>query len=118
MHQYTYAWGIHPSFPQFDPDHLGFLSSRLGFLSSLEKPTQDRDSAGMKSIEPIMFAPLVVRLDHVLGHHRFIRLRGKAIATHTQIIHQFFDSVRLERPCRQHLIKIVHHNGKRLGLLA
>ena len=65
-----------------------------------------------------MFAPLVVRLDHVLGHQRFMRLRGKAIATHTQIINQFCDSVGLERPCRQHLIKVAHHNGKKLGLLA
>ena len=36
-----------------------------------------------------MFAPFVVRLDHALGHQRFIRLRGKAIAVHAQIINQF-----------------------------
>lgn len=65
-----------------------------------------------------MFAPLVVRLAHVLGHQHFIRLRGKAIATHTQIINQFCELVRLERPCRQHLIKVAHHNGQKLGLLA
>lgn len=65
-----------------------------------------------------MFAPLVVRLDHAFGHQRFIQLRKKAIAAHTQIINQFCNFVGLERPCRQHLIKIAHHNGQKLGLLA
>ncbi|WP_299491550.1 electron transporter [Acaryochloris sp. IP29b_bin.137] len=64
-----------------------------------------------------MFAPFVIQIDHILGHQRFIRLRGKAIAIHIQVINQFCDRMGVDRSCRQHLIKTAHHNGQKMGLM-
>jgi hypothetical protein len=65
-----------------------------------------------------MFAPLVVLVRRRMGDAEFIRLRGKAIALHAQIITNICDRFGMERTQRQNLIRLARDNGKKLGLLA
>ncbi|MBP0016317.1 MAG: electron transporter [Cyanobacteria bacterium SBLK] len=65
-----------------------------------------------------MFAPLVVTLRQWMGKTEFNRLRGQAIALHSQTITNFCKSVGIESKQRQGLIRLARDNGKRLGFLA
>lgn len=65
-----------------------------------------------------MFAPLVVLIQRLMGNASFIRLRGKAIALHSQVITKFCNRMGIDRTRRQNLIRLARDNGKRLGLLA
>ncbi|MFQ4146143.1 electron transporter [Chlorogloeopsis sp. ULAP02] len=64
-----------------------------------------------------MFAVIVVLMRRYLGQTKFNQLRGKLIALHAQIITRFCDRFNIDRTTRQHLIRLAHNNGKRLGLL-
>jgi hypothetical protein len=65
-----------------------------------------------------MFAPMVVLIRNRLGKTKFERLRGKAIAKHSQVITAVCNRLGIERTTRQNLIRTARDNGKRLGLLA
>jgi hypothetical protein len=65
-----------------------------------------------------MFAPLVVLVRKWMGDPEFVRLRGKAIALHSQVITRLCNRVGIERTQRQNLIRLARDNGKKLGLLA
>lgn len=65
-----------------------------------------------------MFAPIVVLVRKWMGDPEFVRLRGKAIALHSQAITNFCNQVGIDRTRRQNLIRMARDNGKRLGLLA
>jgi hypothetical protein len=65
-----------------------------------------------------MFAPIVVLVRRWVGSPEFVRLRGKAIALHSQVITAFCDRAGIERTKRQNMIRLARDNGKRLGLLA
>lgn len=65
-----------------------------------------------------MFAPIVVLIRRFVGDPRFIKLRGKAIALHSQAITNFCNQVGIDRTKRQNLIRLARDNGKKLGLLA
>ena len=65
-----------------------------------------------------MFAPIVVLIRRWLGEPRFIRLRGKAIALHAQVITEVCQRFGVDRTQRQNFIRLARDNGKRLGLLA
>jgi hypothetical protein len=65
-----------------------------------------------------MFAPIIVVARKMMGGPEFVRLRGKAIALHSQAITRFCNWVGVDRTQRQNLIRLARDNGKRLGLLA
>ncbi len=65
-----------------------------------------------------MFAPIVVLMRQWMGDPEFVRLRGKAIALHSQVITNFCNRVGIDRTQRQNLIRLARDNGKRLGFLA
>lgn len=65
-----------------------------------------------------MFAPIVVLLRKQIGNPKFLKLRGKMIALHSQAITNFCNQVGIDRTVRQNLIRLARDNGKRLGLLA
>jgi hypothetical protein len=65
-----------------------------------------------------MFAPVVVLLRTWMGKPKFMKVRGKAIALHSQVITGFCNRFGIERTTRQNLIRLARDNGKRLGLLA
>ncbi len=65
-----------------------------------------------------MFAPIVVLVRNYLGKAKFNKLRGQAIAKHSQVIKVYCEAVGIERTTRQNLIRTARDNGKRLGLLA
>lgn len=65
-----------------------------------------------------MFAPIIVVVRKWMGDPEFVRLRGKAIALHSQVITNFCNQVGIDRTRRQNLIRLARDNGKRLGLLA
>lgn len=65
-----------------------------------------------------MFAPMVVLVRKWMGDPEFVRLRGKAIALHSQAITQVCNRLGVDRTRRQNLIRLARDNGKRLGLLA
>jgi hypothetical protein len=65
-----------------------------------------------------MFAPLVVLIRRQLGTPEFNRLRGKAIALHSQLITNVCNLLGIDRTQRQNLIRLARDNGKKLGLLA
>ncbi len=65
-----------------------------------------------------MFAPIVVILRKQMGDPEFVRLRGKAIALHAQVITSFCDRFGIDRTKRQNFIRLARDNGKKLGLLA
>lgn len=65
-----------------------------------------------------MFAPIVVLIRRFVGDPRFIKLRGKAIALHSQAITNFCNQAGIDRTKRQNLIRLARDNGKKLGLLA
>lgn len=65
-----------------------------------------------------MFAPLVVLVRKWIGDTDFVKLRGKAIALHSQVITNFCNWVGIDRTQRQSWIRLARDNGKRLGLLA
>jgi hypothetical protein len=65
-----------------------------------------------------MFAPIVVLVRKGMGEPEFIRLRGKAIALHAQIITNFCERFNIDRVQRQSWIRLARDNGKKLGLLA
>ena len=65
-----------------------------------------------------MFAPIVILLRNQLGKAKFNKLRGKAIALHSQVITYVCNRIGIERTTRQNLIRTARDNGKRLGLLA
>jgi hypothetical protein len=64
-----------------------------------------------------MFAPIVVLLRRFLGKAKFNQMRGKAIATHAQVITNFCDRFGIKSKERQNLIRMARDNGKKLGLL-
>ncbi|MGJ3253077.1 MAG: cyclic electron transport protein PGR5 [Elainellaceae cyanobacterium] len=65
-----------------------------------------------------MFAPIVIVLQKWMGKPKFLKLRGKAIALHSQVITNVCNQLRVERTRRQNLIRLARDNGKKLGLLA
>jgi hypothetical protein len=65
-----------------------------------------------------MFAPIVLVVRRIMGNARFIRLRGQAIALHSQVITNFCNRIGIDRTQRQNMIRLARDNGKRLGLLA
>jgi hypothetical protein len=65
-----------------------------------------------------MFAPLIVVVRRWMGDPDFVRLRGKAIALHSQAITNFCNRVGIDRTQRQNMIRLARDNGKKLGLLA
>lgn len=65
-----------------------------------------------------MFAPIVVLFRHQLGDAKFIKLRGQAIALHSQVITHICNQFGIDRTQRQTFIRLARDNGKRLGLLA
>ncbi len=65
-----------------------------------------------------MFAPIVVALKNTMGKAKFMKLRGKAIALHSQVITNVCNRLGIERTQRQNLIRLARDNGKALGLLA
>jgi hypothetical protein len=65
-----------------------------------------------------MFAPLVVALRNWLGSKTLNRLRGQAIARHSQVITAFCNRFGIQSSYRQSLIRMARDNGKQLGLLA
>jgi hypothetical protein len=65
-----------------------------------------------------MFAPIVVLVRKWMGDPEFIRVRGKAIALHSQVITKFCNQFGIDRTRRQNWIRMARDNGKRLGLLA
>jgi hypothetical protein len=65
-----------------------------------------------------MFAPIVSLVRKVVGDPDFLKLRGKAIALHSQAITNFCNRVGIDRTQRQNWIRLARDNGKRLGLLA
>ncbi len=65
-----------------------------------------------------MFAPIVVVVRKWMGDPEFVRLRGKAIALHSQVITNVCNQLGVDRTRRQNLIRLARDNGKRLGLLA
>ena len=65
-----------------------------------------------------MFAPIVIQVRNRLGKVKFNKLRGKAIALHSQVITKICNRFGIERTTRQNFIRTARDNGKRLGLLA
>ncbi|VEP15197.1 conserved hypothetical protein [Hyella patelloides LEGE 07179] len=65
-----------------------------------------------------MFAPIVVLSRNYLGKAKFNKIRGRAIAKHSQVITAVCTSFGIERTTRQNLIRTARDNGKKLGLLA
>jgi len=65
-----------------------------------------------------MFAPIVTIARLILGQKRFTKIRGKAIALHSQVITNFCNQIGIDRTQRQSMIRLARDNGKRLGLLA
>ena len=65
-----------------------------------------------------MFAPIVVALKNKIGKVKFMKLRGKAIALHSQVITNVCNRLGIDRTQRQNLIRLARDNGKALGLLA
>lgn len=65
-----------------------------------------------------MFAPIVILVRQALGDAKFIKLRGKAIALHSQVITDVCNRLGIDRTQRQNLIRLARDNGKKLGLLA
>lgn len=65
-----------------------------------------------------MFAPIVVVVRRFMGDKRFIKLRGEAIALHSQVITNFCNRFGIDRSQRQNMIRMARDNGKKLGLLA
>ena len=65
-----------------------------------------------------MFAPIVILLRRQLGDPKFVKLRGKAIALHSQAITAICNRLGIDRNQRQTFIRLARDNGKRLGLLA
>lgn len=65
-----------------------------------------------------MFAPIVVLVRKALGDAKFMKIRGKAIALHSQVITDVCNRLGIDRTQRQNLIRLARDNGKKLGLLA
>lgn len=65
-----------------------------------------------------MFAPIVVLIRKWMGDPEFVRLRGKAIALHSQAITNVCNRIGIDRTKRQNMIRTARDNGKKLGLLA
>ena len=65
-----------------------------------------------------MFAPIVVVVRNLMGKAQFNKLRGQAIAKHSQVITNVCNLLGIERTTRQNLIRTARDNGKRLGFLA
>ena len=65
-----------------------------------------------------MFAPIVILLRQLFGKVKFNKIRGQAIALHSQVITAYCKRVGIETKTRQSLIRKARDNGKRLGLLA
>ena len=65
-----------------------------------------------------MFAPIVIVVRSLMGKAQFNKLRGKAIALHSQVITNVCNLLGIERTTRQNLIRTARHNGKKLGFLA
>lgn len=65
-----------------------------------------------------MFAPLVIVLRNFFGKAKFNKIRGKAIALHSQVITAYCKRVGIETKTRQSLIRQARDNGKKLGFLA
>lgn len=64
-----------------------------------------------------MFAPLVILIRKWIGDPDFVKLRGKAIALHSQVITHFCKQLGISTKERQSLIRLARDNGKRLGFL-
>jgi hypothetical protein len=85
---------------------------KLVYISS-QKPFKTFRDEELK-----MFAPIVVVVRRWLGTPEFNKLRGQAIAKHSQVITKVCNALGIERGQRQNMIRLARDNGKRLGLLA
>ena len=65
-----------------------------------------------------MFAPIVVLIRNYLGKAKFNKLRGQAIALHSQVITAVCNGIGIESKTRQNFIRTARDNGKKLGFLA
>jgi hypothetical protein len=65
-----------------------------------------------------MFAPIVLLIRKWMGDADFVKLRGEAIALHSQVITNVCNRLGIDRTQRQNMIRLARDNGKRLGLLA
>ncbi|KAM7485411.1 hypothetical protein LguiA_001420 [Lonicera macranthoides] len=65
-----------------------------------------------------LFAPIVVATRNIIGKKTFNKLRGKAIALHSQVITEFCKSIGADQKQRQGLIRLAKKNGEILGFLA
>lgn len=65
-----------------------------------------------------MFAPIVVLIRRYMGDPKFLKVRGQAIALHSQVITNVCNRFGIDRTKRQNLIRLARDNGKKLGLLA
>ncbi|KAG0484458.1 hypothetical protein HPP92_008537 [Vanilla planifolia] len=65
-----------------------------------------------------VFAPVVVLVRNIIGPKTFNKLRGKAIALHSQVITEFCKTIGADGKQRQGLIRLAKKNGEKLGFLA
>jgi len=64
-----------------------------------------------------MFRPVVMFVRKVVGTKEFNKLRGKAIAIHSQVITDFCKFVGAQSQIRQGLIRVAKANGSKLGFI-
>ncbi|GJQ15379.1 hypothetical protein GpartN1_g7170.t1 [Galdieria partita] len=64
------------------------------------------------------FTPVVYVTRWVLGKDRFNKIRGKAIALHSQVITEFCKYMGMDARLRQAMIRLAKTNGSKLGFLS
>lgn len=64
------------------------------------------------------FAPLVVVTRNLTGEKEFNKIRGKAIALHSQVIKDFSKQLGVDPKQVQGIIRLAKKNGEKLGFLA
>jgi hypothetical protein len=65
-----------------------------------------------------MFAPIVLLVRQWMGDTGFVKLRGKAIALHSQVITNVCNRLGIDRTYRQNMVWLARDSGKCIGLLA
>jgi hypothetical protein len=65
-----------------------------------------------------MFSSTIIKTRQLIGQPEFDYLRSKAIIFHVKIISSVCERLGISNKTRQHLIRLAHDNGKKLGLLA
>ncbi|KMZ69395.1 Protein PROTON GRADIENT REGULATION 5, chloroplastic [Zostera marina] len=111
----TFNGGWENSFAVGNHGRVTFLTNPVG-----RRLRPIRSSPMMKNVNEGkgVFAPLVVVTRDVIGKKPFNKLRGKAIALHSQVITEFCKSIGADAKQRQGLIRLAKKNGEKLGFLA